>query len=210
CHFPLWGGTAEKLHLARSRWLRPGLILRGLWGYIRISARFLSGPRPDFLFVGYAGHFDVFPAWCLSRIRRVPLIFDAFLSLYDSMVLARDAVAQGGVKARLLAGVDRTACRLADRVLLDTRAHREFFCRTFGIPEGRFWVLPIGADESVFRPSPITPTNGRPYTVLHFGRYIPLHGLETVVRAASLLEPSGEPCPFLLVGARGGPAPNAA
>src|SRR5262249_6312316 len=47
---------------------------------------------------------------------------------------------------------------------------------------------------------PITPTNGRPYTVLHFGRYIPLHGLETVVRAASLLEQSGEPCRFLLVG----------
>src|SRR5262249_22149328 len=35
CHFPLWGGTAEKLHLARSGWLRPGLILRGVWGYTR-------------------------------------------------------------------------------------------------------------------------------------------------------------------------------
>jgi glycosyltransferase involved in cell wall biosynthesis len=200
CHFPLWRGTADKLRGAGSGWLRPGLWLRWLWGYFRLGLRFLASPRPDFLFVGYSGHFDVLPAWCLSRLRRVPLVFDAFLSLYDSFVLDRTTIEPGSVKARLLATVDRTACRLADRVLLDTESHRDFFCRTFAVPAEKIWVLPIGADETVFRPASGHSGAGRPFTVLHFGRYIPLHGLDTVVRAAAILEADGAPCRFLLVG----------
>jgi hypothetical protein len=36
--------------------------------------------------VGYLGHFDVFPARLLSWLRRKPLVFDAFVSLYDTSV----------------------------------------------------------------------------------------------------------------------------
>lgn len=200
CHFPLWRGTADKLRGAGAGWLRPGLWWRWAWGYTRLGLSFLASPRPDFLFVGYSGHFDVVPAWVLSRLRRVPLVFDAFLSLYDSLVLDRTTIVPGSLKARLLAGVDRTACRLADRVLIDTESHRDFFCRTFAVPAEKIWVLPIGADETVFHPAPGSAAPGRPFTVLHFGRYIPLHGLETVVRAAAILEAEGEPCRFLLVG----------
>ena len=200
-HAPLWGSTAEKVRRARGRWLGPGLVLRAAGAYFRLGIRFLFSERPQFLFVGYSGHFDVFPAWVLSRVRRVPLIFDAFLSLYDSLVLDRGALAPRGPKARALAWVDRWSCRLADRVLLDTAAHRDFFCRQFGVPPEKFWILPIGADDKVFTPSAEPAENGtHPTTVLHFGRYIPLHGMETVVRAAALLEASGETCRFLLVG----------
>lgn len=200
CHFPLWKDSSQKLRHARSGWFRPGLLLRWARAYADLAARFLSSPRPDFLFVGYSGHFDVFPAWVLCRLRGVPLVFDAFLSLYDSLVLDRGTVARRGLKARFLAWVDRTACRLADRVLLDTQTHAEFFRKTFGLPADKFWVLPIGADDLVFHPGRGLSRNGRPYTVLHFGRYIPLHGLETVVRAARLLEENGAPCRFLMVG----------
>jgi len=85
-------------------------------------------------------------------------------------------------------------------VLLDTRAHVEFFRETFGLPADKFWVLPIGADDRIFRPGPPRARNGRAFTVLHFGRYIPLHGLETVVRAAGLLQEKGAGCRFLMVG----------
>ncbi len=199
-NFPLWGSPADKVRRARGGWFSPLLLVRWVWAYASLGARFLRSPKPDFLVVGYSGHFDVFPAWCLSRLRRVPLVFDAFLSLYDSMVLDRDAMSRGSVKARILAWVDRNSCRLADRVLLDTSAHVEFFCEQFGLPREKFWVLPIGADDRIFKPAPLRESNGHPYTILHFGRYIPLHGLETVVRAAALLEASGEECRFLLVG----------
>ena len=196
----LWRGPADKVRRAGSSWVRPALLARWAWAYARLSVRFLRSPRPDYLFVGYAGHFDVFPAWCLSRIRRVPLVFDAFLSLYDSLALDRGTVSRTGWKARLLALVDATSCRLADRVLLDTREHVGFFCETFRLPRGKFWELPIGADDSVFRPAQEASRNGHPYTVIQFGRYIPLHGLETIVRAARRLEDDGRRIRFLLVG----------
>ena len=199
-HFSLWRSPAEKIRMAGSGWVRPELMARWIWAYLILSVRFLRSPRPDFLFVGYSGHFDLFPAWCLSRIRRVPLIFDAFLSLYDSLVLDRGTVAKNGWRARFLATLDRTACRFADRVLLDTRAHVRFFCETFRLPREKFWALPIGADDGVFRPQPAVSRNGHSYTVLHFGRYIPLHGLETIVRAARQLEKDGRSVHFLLVG----------
>ena len=199
-HISLWRGPADKIERAGSGWIRPALLVRWAWAYLILSVRLLKSPRPDFLFVGYSGHFDVFPAWCLSRLRRVPLVFDAFLSLYDSLVLDRRTIAKDGWRARFLAAMDRSACRLADRVLLDTRAHIQFFCETYNLPREKFWELPIGADDSVFRPEPAIPRNGHPYTVIHFGRYIPLHGLETIVRAARRLEKSGESIRFLLVG----------
>jgi glycosyltransferase involved in cell wall biosynthesis len=203
CHSPLWKGTADKLRHAASSWLSPLLLARWAWAYLSLSARFLASPRPDFLFVGYSGHFDVFPAWCLSRLRGVPLVFDAFLSLYDSLVLDRGRVAASSWRARLLAWLDRASCRLSDRVLLDTGAHRDFFCETFGLEPGKFWVLPIGADDTIFDPGPgkeEEPPPGRALTLLHYGRYIPLHGLDSVIRAAHLLEERGEACRFLLVG----------
>ncbi|HEV8702256.1 MAG TPA: glycosyltransferase [Candidatus Polarisedimenticolia bacterium] len=199
-HFPIWRGPADKVRRAGSGWIRPALLFRWAWAYLILSVRLLRAPRPDFLFVGYSGHFDVFPAWCLSRMRRVPLVFDAFLSLYDSLVLDRGIVAKDGWRARFLAAVDATACRLADRILLDTRAHVSFFCETFRVPREKFWELPIGADDNVFRPGAALARNGHPYTVIHFGRYIPLHGLETIVRAARRLEEEGQPVRFLLVG----------
>jgi glycosyltransferase involved in cell wall biosynthesis len=199
-HFPLWGNSAEKLRRAKGGWLRPVLLLRWAWAYASLSVSFLFSTKPDFLFVGYSGHFDVFPAWCLSRLRRVPLVFDVFLSLYDSMVLDRSAIGRRSLKARILAWVDRNSCRLADKILLDTSAHVDFFCEQFGLPREKFWVLPIGADDNVFKPAPQRESNGHVYTVLHFGRYIPLHGLETIVRAAAALEAAGEKCRFLLVG----------
>jgi glycosyltransferase involved in cell wall biosynthesis len=199
-HASLWRGTADKVRSAGSGWVRPTLLARWAWVYLILSVRFLRSPRPDYLFVGYSGHFDVIPAWCLSRMRGVPLVFDAFLSLYDSLVLDRAMVSRSGWRARFLAAVDRTACRLADRVLLDTRAHVRFFCDTFRLPPDKFWALPIGADDGIFRPGPELSRNGHPYTVLHFGRYIPLHGLETVVRAARRLEEEGRTVRFILIG----------
>src|SRR5207247_8349772 len=90
----------------------------------------------------------------------------------------------------------------SDRVLLDTRAHRDYFCETYGLAPGKFRVLPIGADDRVFRAAPEASAAGpaRPFTVLHYGRFIRLHGLETVIRAARLLETEGNACRFLLVG----------
>jgi glycosyltransferase involved in cell wall biosynthesis len=84
---------------------------------------------------------------------------------------------------------DRIACRLADRVLVDTPAHADYFATATGVPRDRFRVLWLGAQEDVFRPVPDVATV--PKLVVFHGTFVPLQGLPTIIRAAKLLEKDG-------------------
>ena len=185
CHEPLWSGTSDKLSRARSGWFAPGLLLRWLAAYVKLSLRFLFSPKPDYMFVGYSGHFDMFPAALLARLRGVPAVFDAFLSLYEAFVLDRPAIKPGSLKARLLFLVDKYSCRLADLALLDTDAHIEYFCSAFGLPREKFLRSFVGTTRL---PPPAPAPASETFTVLYSGRYIPLHGVEYILRAAALLK----------------------
>ena len=186
CHEPLWGGTGEKLSRASSGWLAPGLLLRWLTAYLKLAFRFLRGEKPDFIFVGYSGHFDMFPAALLGRLRGVPVVFDAFLSLYEAFVLDRPAVKPGSLKANILFLVDKFSCSLADLVLLDTAAHIDYFCSAFDLPKWKFRRSFVGTTR--VQPAAPPPANGA-FTVLYFGRYIPLHGGKYIIQAAARLKP---------------------
>lgn len=198
CRETLWKSTGDKLARASSGWLAPALLLRWFLIYLRLSYRFLRSEKPDFIFVGYSGHFDMFPAALLARLRGVPVVFDAFLSLYEAFVVDRPAIKSGSLKARILYLVDKYSCSLADVVLMDTDSHIDYFRSTFGLRRTKFVRSFIGASEDRFFPRPAGRDAG-PFTVLHFGRYIPLHGLKYIVRAAKLLESRAD-IRFLLIG----------
>jgi glycosyltransferase involved in cell wall biosynthesis len=93
--------------------------------------------------------------------------------------------------------LDRLSCSWADHILLDTNAHIDYFHRTFGVPKSKMSRLFVGCDEHLFSPRPYT---GGGY-VLFYGSYLPLHGIDVIIRAAKLLEESG--IVFRLIG--GGP-----
>jgi glycosyltransferase involved in cell wall biosynthesis len=189
-HEPLWRSTREKLARASAGWFAPGLILRWLGIYFRLGLRLFGERGVDCVVVGYSGHFDMFPAWLLCKLRGVPLVFDAFLSLYEAFVFDRPAIKRGSPKARLLWLVDKHSCALADTVLMDTDEHIKYFCAEFGLRPALFRRSFIGASEDRYFPRP-APSEKNPFTVLHFGRYIPLHGLKYIVRAAAELQADG-------------------
>lgn len=115
-----------------------------------------------------------------------PRLFDAFLSTYETLVVERRTFAPGTPLAWLAGWLDRTACALADRVLLDTQANVEYFATELGVPPAKLRRLFVGCDETLYFPRPeISPVPG---CVLFWGSYNPLQGFETVVRAAALLK----------------------
>ena len=93
---------------------------------------------------------------------------------------------------------DRLACRLADRVLVDTDAHAEHFATELATPRSKLRRLWVGADDDVMRPRPEVAHDD--FRVFVYASFIPLHGLEHVVRAAAILEQRGEPVKIDLVG----------
>lgn len=192
CHVRLWGRRED--HVVRKGKLRLGL--RALWTYPLLAWRFLRVPRPDVVLVSYPGHFDMPLLTPLARLRGAPLLFDTFISLFDTIVADRQLVSARSLTARLAGWADRTACRKADLVLVDTPQSGEYFATQSGLPGDRFRVLWVGAEEKIFRPQPgVSPV---PRRVLFYGTFIPLHGVATLIRAAKLLE--GEGIRFRIVG----------
>lgn len=139
--------------------------------------------RHDVVFVGFYGYLLVF---LMRLLTRKPIIFDAYLSTYNTLCLDRRVVSPKSLVGRLVFLMDRLACRLADVVVLDTRAHIDYFTKLYYMPIEKFRVLYLGYDEELFFPRPAPPEH--PFKVFYYGSFLPLQGIEYIVRAAKLLE----------------------
>jgi len=148
----------------------------------------------DLVFVGFYGHLLMLPVGLLSR---QPILFDAYLSTYDTLVLDRKTTHPSSLLGKTAAWLDRNACRLSSHILLDTRTHIQYFERTFSVPSNKFTSIPVGCNESLFTLQPPVNLNQSP-RVLYYSSYLPLHGVETIVHAARLLK--GESLQFRLIG----------
>jgi len=141
----------------------------------------------DVVVVGYLGHNDIPIARLLTKLARKPLVFDAFVSLYDSYVFDRKIVKQNSLRAKYYFYLDKFACMMSDLVLLDTNEQIDYFSREFSIRRGKFKRIFVGTDDTIFYPRQNTKINDN-FTVAFYGTFIPLHGIQYIVRAAKLLE----------------------
>jgi len=80
---------------------------------------------------------------------------------------------------------DTLACWSVPLVIVDTPEHADYFARLTRRCRDRFAVLWVGADETIFVPAADEPRDDGP--ILWYLTFIPLHGMETVLRAARLL-----------------------
>lgn len=168
--------------------------------FVRRTPRLLRGLHrtpADLVVIGFPGHADVIAAKMLARLRRTPVMFDAFVSLQESAE-DRGSAQPGSARWRRLTVEDFIACRLADRVLVDTDAHGEHFVRDLGTDPRRVRRLWVGADDELMHPLPVYDHDA--FCVFVYATFIPLHGLEHVVRAASILEAFGVDVRFDVVG----------
>jgi glycosyltransferase involved in cell wall biosynthesis len=185
-------GTLGALHLVRG-------LLRTSLCYPRLIVRFLRAQAPDAVVIGYLGQLDVLVLYPFARLRRVPVLWDQFLSIYDTVVDDRRKVSRRHPLAKVLYAWEWLACRAADRVLMDTRAHARYVVETFGVAPERVETVWVGAETSVFRPLTSAPERASgPLRVLFYGQLIPLHGVETIIRAARLT--ADLPIVFVLIG----------
>jgi glycosyltransferase involved in cell wall biosynthesis len=200
CHIPLWADKVDKtgcLGGSKGAFL---LLLRLLTVYTRLLFKYLSAGHYDVILVGYPGHLDVLIAKCLEYVsgRRKKIVFDAFISLHDTIVCDRRMVKAGSVMARIIFQLDRIACLSSDVLLLDTDAHADYFQNTFGVPAKKLFTICASADTSVFYPRKRRKKNGA-FRVLFWGKYTPLHGIEHIVEAARQLR-NQESIRFVFIG----------
>jgi len=150
------------------------------------ALRFIfSGGDHDAVFAGFLAQ----PLMPLLRLfSRKPVVFDAFISLYDTLCFDRKTFRPGSPAGRFSRWLDRKSCDWAGAITTDTLAHADYFSETFDVPRGKFHRVYVGANEPASPPAPAALPGRAEFTVFYYGTYLPLHGIDYIIRAAKLLE----------------------
>jgi glycosyltransferase involved in cell wall biosynthesis len=158
----------------------------GIKKYYDLIRKFLKIKKDiDCVITGFPAQQVTVLAWFLTN---KPIIFDALVSLYDSMVNDRKTVKKNSFRSWYLWLLDFFSCKLADCVLVDTYTHRKYFMNEFGLEKDKSYRLFIGSDDSVFKPREVIPGQKSNEFIVHFhGYYNPLQGLRHVIHAARFL-----------------------
>ncbi len=184
-----WAGVEDKSQI-RGLAKRFSMLLRFLWVYPFLIWRYLRAPKHDGVVVSYMGHLDVIILWPFAKLRGAKIVWDAFLSLYDTIVDDRKLIKANSAVAKLVSILEKLSCMAADIIILDTDKHADYFQKRYAIPEEKLMTVWVGA-EDCFSPQPMKNQhrdNGGDFQVLFYGQYIPLHGIEHIIDAACQLK----------------------
>lgn len=203
CHSDIWQGVEDKSQVHGWR-ERAAILLKWLLAYPRLAWQLAWHPKPDLVLIGFPGVLDVLVAAPIARMRGIPLVWDMFMSLYDTVVVDRKLLKETGIAARLLHRLERFAFRRARLVFLDTQTHARHVEQTLGLPPKSADAVWVGVETRHFGATgdrtrdALERRSPREVRVLFYGQFIPLHGIETIIEAARLM--SGEPVYWHLVG----------
>lgn len=199
CHADVWQGVEDKSQL-KGPGSRLKALGRWLISYPRLIACYLKAPAHTVVLVPYMGHLDVLVLWPLAKLRGASIVWDAFLSLYNTVVEDRRMLGRRHPLSLLLHGWEWLATRAATLTVLDTRAHAGYFRDRYGLAEERLASVFVGVEPDRFArlPPPQPREPDTPFLVLFYGQFIPLHGIDTIVKAARLLR--GQPVQWVIIG----------
>jgi glycosyltransferase involved in cell wall biosynthesis len=157
---------------------------RGAKLFFRLLALRKEINKADIIFVAYS---DLRFVWLVRLITRKPIFWDAFYSLYDNWIFDRKLAKPVSLKAFYLWFADWICCKTADVVILDTKANCDYFVKTFRVRPEKMMTVLIGADDEQLVASE-RKKNTDKFLVEFHGNYIPVQGVEYIIRAAKRLE----------------------
>lgn len=147
--------------------------------------KFLKVKNFDVIIVGEASNYVQPLALFCKFLSGKPLIFDTFVSVYDTNNDRQ--VLQNPIISKFFYYLDKFNCKFSDIVLQDTNESTKYFIETFDLPKNKFRRLFIGAEDKIFYPQNFIKSDNK-FKVLFYGTYIPLHGVQYILQAAKLLE----------------------
>ncbi|MCR4325000.1 MAG: glycosyltransferase [Candidatus Curtissbacteria bacterium] len=141
----------------------------------------------DIFYVGYPGHMDVLLVYPLAKTFNKKIAFAPVISFYSGFSDEQGILNKGSVMATISKYGETLVYKCVDLVLPDTPYQKEFFQKTFNIPERKLRVLPIGADDKYYKHTPYK-NKSKKINVVYYGLYSPIHGVEYIIEAANLLK----------------------
>lgn len=186
-----FAGLYRGLRFRKLAWLLETplrwLILMSRFGHLR---------KADVLYLTYPAFIDVLPALFLRRLLGVKIYYDVFIGLYDSIVRDRQLTTRPAL-CKLIFNYERFILNSVDRCFIDTTHHRDMLVNDYGLNEEKVHVIANPIAEDIWSsPDVSTDKSG----VIFWGTYIPLHGIDTILHAAGILQDRNSPIRLRLVG----------
>jgi glycosyltransferase involved in cell wall biosynthesis len=186
---PLNKSTTSQGLFSELRSRRLALFWRFFIGHIKVFFYSLRN-RAESVYVCYPGIFITLWLGLPFVRKRFPVTYlDAFISLYDTVVLDRRILKEHGLLAKALYRLERRAFKHATVVVVDTPENASFYSQLFGLPLDKFYAMPLCIP-------PLLANAGEPQDhdasaslrCVFVGTFVPLQGIRTIIEAASLLE----------------------
>lgn len=159
---------------------------KGLLRYPEVFLRLLHArlfKRPDVYLVTFRGY-EILPIARIISIGK-PLVFDEFINLVEWAVHEHKKLKKDSMAAKLLRYSYGFWLKRTRMILTDTKSHASYSAKLMGIPAEKYKVLPVGADEKLFKISKQpAKTTKNTFDILYYGNMLPLHGAEYVLEAA--------------------------
>lgn len=150
----------------------------------------------DILYLPYPAFIDIWPALLFRRIFGVKIYYDVFIGLYDSVVRDRQ-LATNSFTGNLIFAYERFILKRVDRCFIDTIFHKQMLVEDYHLPSGRIFDIPNPIAEEIWSTPGKRASGNR---AIFWGTYIPLHGTETIIGAARILQDENSPIEICMVG----------
>lgn len=163
--------------------------------YFSLGRKFLANKETyDAVIIGYTlPHFV--PLIRLLTIKKI--VFNAIASQYEANVISRNIYGSHPLMTFKWWIVDFISFHLSSKILLESNAQIDFVHNLFLVPRRNLVRSWVSVDENIFfRDSSIKKYSE--FTVLFRGRFLPESGIDTIIKAAKILEDKG--VNFLIIG----------
>ena len=197
CQVPLWFGIEDRVQVASGGWIKPTFWWRVIKAYYKLLKRYKEIGQYDIMIVGYPGQIDILLAKILTSFRHKPLVWDILMSLY--LVAIERGLDKHFISIKLIYIIEWLALRFADILIIDTEFYRKWIIDTYGVKINKFRLIPIGADDRIFKPIQTDLTNPQNFQIIYYGSYIKNHGTEYIIEAANILRNHSDII-FLMIG----------
>lgn len=186
---PVWGN--------KKSWVITR-IFSFLCAHFKVAVK-LALYRGDMIYVFYPSLFVACLAYVLCPKQKV--ILDAFISIYDTVVVDRRLIRLQSALARILLWFERQVYLRSSKIVVDTESNGEYYSALFNVPASTFCSIPLFTNEEDYCESEYRPAHDK-CRILFVGTLVPLHGVEVIVRAIEMLRETEcfEYMEFVIVG----------
>ncbi len=154
--------------------------------------------NPDVYILGFRGA-EIFWFVRLITIGK-PLVYDEFVSTYMWFIDEHAKVKKNSIAAKMIKLYVKSTLKVSQLLLSDTELHARYGVENFGIKPNKYRTLYVGTNEELFNTNAIVPASkSNEFKVLFYGTFLPLHGLDVILEAASLLK-NEKRIKFIIIG----------